>query len=212
MRLLFLALLLANAAIFAWGESRRSGQDDGREPERLNRQIEPERLRLLPPEAPEASPALPEIACRRVQWLSAAEATALRDAAAAQPGWSAAQTPREEPPAHWVAIVELATRALAERKIAELRELGVNEGEIVEDADLGPYAVSLGVFRGRETAEEYLRTIGKKGVRSARLARRALPPEQFAVELRAPADAFADKLPELQALFERAEFADCARP
>jgi hypothetical protein len=212
MRLLFFVLLLANVAIFAWGESGWSGQDEGREPERLGRQLAPEQLRILPPDTPLAPPVPPEIACRRVQWLSAGEAAALRDAAAAQPGWSAAQSPREEPPAYWVAIVDLSSRALAEKKIAELRSLGVSEGEIVEDAELGPYAASLGVFRGRETAEEYLQALGKKGVRSARLARRALPPEQFAVELRAPAAALADKLSELRTLFAQAEFADCPGP
>lgn len=209
MRLAFFALLLANVALFAWGQGYWSGQDAGREPERLQRQIVPEKLHILPADAASAPAAL---ACARIEWLSAAEAAALRDAVASATGWEARQSPREEPPAHWVVIAELSGRALAERKIAELRKLGVAEGEIVEDATLGPYAVSLGVFRGQQTAEEYMQAIGKKGVRSARLAKRALPPEKFAVELRAPADALAARLPELQALFAQAGFADCPRP
>lgn len=212
MRLAFFVLLLANVALLAWGRGYWSGQEAGREPERLQRQVVPEKLRILPADAVPAPAAPAALGCARIEWLSATEATALRDAVATSPGWEASQSPREEPPAHWVVIAELSGRPLAERKIAELRKLGVAEGEIVEDAALGPYAVSLGVFRGQQTAEEYLQAIGKKGVRSARLAKRALPPEKFAVELRAPADALAARLPELQALFAQAGFADCPRP
>lgn len=201
MRFAFLVLFLANLVLFAWGQSHWGARETGREPERLQRQVIPERLRIVP------TGALP--ACRRIEWLSAAEAERLRAGIAALPGWSAEQLPRAESPAHWVVIPELASRALAERKIGELRQLGVSEGEIVEDAVLGPFAVSLGVFRGRQTAEEHLQSLAKKGVRSARLARRDLPPERFALELVAAQAELTEKLPALLAGLDGIKVGEC---
>lgn len=209
MRLAFFVLLLANLVLYAWGQGYWGGSEEGREPERLQRQLVPEKLRLLV-EAPPAPVAAS--ACKRLEWLSAGEADALAVAVAALPDWALSRQPRQEPPAHWVVMAELSSRALAEKKKGELRALGVNEGEIVEDAALGPYAISLGVFRGQQTAEEHLRSLVKKGVRSARLAQRQLPPEKFALELRAPANGFVEKLAELTAPLAQVERMDCANP
>lgn len=206
MRLAFFALLLANLVLYAWGQGYWGVSDEGREPERLQRQLVPEKLRLLV-EAPPAPVAAS--ACKRLEWLTAGEADTLAVAVAALPDWAVSRLPRKDPPAHWVVMPELSSRALAEKKKGELRELGVNEGEIVEDAALGPYAVSLGVFRGQQTADEYMQSITKKGVRSARLAQRQLPPERFALELRAPATGFAGKLAELTAPLAQVGLVDC---
>jgi hypothetical protein len=51
MRLAFLALLLANALLFLRGQGYLGTPDAGREPERLSRQLTPEKLRIVPPEA-----------------------------------------------------------------------------------------------------------------------------------------------------------------
>ncbi len=189
MRLFFLILLLGNLILFAWGQGFVGGRQAGREPERIERQIAPERLRIV-------SVSTPTI-CRRLEWLTAVEAATVQEGVAGLPGWFAEQIPRAEPPAHWVVIPGLASRALAERKIAELRQLGVREGEIVEDAKLGPFAVSLGMFGGQEAAEEYFRAAARKGVRSARVMLRELPPERFALELSAPEGELSAKLPVL---------------
>jgi cell division protein FtsN len=48
MKLVFLLLALANLAFFAWQQGVFGGLPDaGREPERVNRQVEPERIRVL---------------------------------------------------------------------------------------------------------------------------------------------------------------------
>jgi len=48
MKLVFLLLALANLALFAWQQDIFGGlSDTGREPERVNRQVEPERIRVL---------------------------------------------------------------------------------------------------------------------------------------------------------------------
>lgn len=51
MKLLFLLLVLANVALFAWQRGAFGTlPDGGREPERVARQVEPERIRALTPE------------------------------------------------------------------------------------------------------------------------------------------------------------------
>jgi hypothetical protein len=48
MRIVFLALLLANMILFAWGQSYLGTQEAGREPARMAQQVAPEKLRIVP--------------------------------------------------------------------------------------------------------------------------------------------------------------------
>lgn len=209
MRLAFIVLLLANLVLFAWGQGYLGEAEAGREPERLQQQIEPGKLRILPAGAVSAAPAA-ALLCQRIEGLSAAEAdTFKRRDMAGTPGWTVTLIPDNEAAGHWVVIAQLPSRAVAEKKRTELRQLGVKEGQIVEDAVQGPFAVSLGVFRSQALAEEFLQSITRKGVRSAQLARRDITPEKFVVELRAPADELQRKLPELMASLAGASRNDC---
>lgn len=219
MRLAFWVLLLANLLLLVWGQGFFAANEEGREPERLQRQIDADKLRILREPAPPANPPMAGAAvsvapaCRRIEWLSAEESAAVRTAAAALAGWEAGQPqPRSEAPTHWVVIPELASRALAEKKKGELDKLGIKDGEIVEHATQGPYAVSLGVFRNQQLAEEFLQSLAKKGARSARLIQRTPSPARFAVELRAPAAELDQKLPDLIPPQAQAKLVDCAAP
>lgn len=216
MRLAFWILLLGNLLLFLWGQGHFAAKNAGREPERLQRQVDPDKLRIVPAGSAHAARAAAEVArpaCKRIEWLAAAELAAVREAVAALPGWKAGQeTPRKEASTHWVMIPELSSRALAERKKGELDKLGIKDGEIVEDAAQGPYAVSLGVFRSQQLAEEFFQTLTKKGVRSARLVQRSQPPEKFAIELHAPSDELNRRLPELIPPQAQVRLVECAAP
>lgn len=214
MRLAFLILLLANAVLFFWGQGYLGAATQGREPERIGRQKAPERLVILPANTtpvPVASPQ-PVLTCKHIEGLSSDEAASLRDTLGTLPDWQIELKPQAQEPAHWVLISSLANRAQAERKKGELQQLGVKQGEIVETTDYGPFAVSLGVFRDRQRAEELLQSLTKKGVRSAQLGQRELPAEKFSLELRAPAAVLDSKLPDLMATLPQATAQDCAGP
>lgn len=214
MRLAFLILLLANAVLFFWGQGYLGTSAAGREPERIGRQKAPERLSILPADtAPvPVAPSRPVLACKRIEWVSKVEAANLRDTLGTLPDWQLVLTPQAQEPAHWVVIPSLSSHALAERKKGELQQLGVKQGEIVEDAVQGPFAVSLGVFRDRQRADEFLQSLTKKGVRSAQIGKRELPAEKFSVELRAPAAVLDNKLPDLMAALPQATAQDCTVP
>jgi len=191
MRIVFLILLLSNLLLFAWGQGLVYDRETGKEPERIERQIGPESLRIV------SASGLP--VCRRIEWLSASDAERLSTSLATVPDWAVEQFPQVEAPAHWVLLPNLPSRAFAERKMGELRRMGVNEGEIVEDASNGPFVVSLGIFRGQETATAYFESLTQRGVRSVRMLPRTLPPERFALELRAFEEELTEKLPSLKA-------------
>jgi hypothetical protein len=210
MRSLFLLLLLVNLVLLAWGQGYLGDQQAGREPERLGQQMEPDRLRILRGQPSDAAPPVATArVCKRIEGLSMPEAETLQAAVAGAAGWEVRQQAQKGALAHWVVIPELPSRALAEKKRTELRQLGVNEGQIVESTALGPFAVSLGIFRNEELATEFLQSVAKKGVRSARLAKHELPSDKQALELRAPAAELARKLPDLLAPLVQAGVTDC---
>lgn len=60
-------------------------------------------------------------------------------------------------------------RAGAEKKLAELRKLGVKRFSLVEDAGEHRYAISFGRFNVETEAQKTLDALRQKGVRSARL-------------------------------------------
>jgi len=206
MRLLFLILLLVNGILFLWGQGYLGTQQDaGREPERMTRQIIPEKLSIL-------SEMQAQTACKRLEWLSMAEATTIRKTLADLPDWQITQLPRKKEPAHWVVVASLPSRTVAEKKIAELRRIGVKEGEIVEDPNIGPFAVSFGVFRNPDLADELLKVLTKRGVRSAQITQREMGLEQFAIQFQAPADILEKKMPELMSVLPQTSMLDCAQP
>lgn len=167
LRALFLLLILGNLILFAISRGYLGGEDDGREPERLANQLHPEKLRIVAP-APKPPAPVP-------QPVIVPEAPASEAAAAEVP---ATPCPRPGDPAtsHWVNIPDLANRAAAEKKSAELRKLGINDFHILDAGGDGKFAISLGVFENQEAAAEFLGSLGKKGVRSARITPRTRPP------------------------------------
>ncbi len=210
MRITFWLLLLTNLLLLAWAQGAMGPQQDGREPERLSRQIVPEKLRIVSAEAPvEAITDKPIAACKRIEGLSADEAKSLTDAVHVRGGWETQTRPLAAVPMHWVAIVDLTSSALAEKKRTELRLLGVTETEIVPGPVPNSFAISLGLFREPQRAQAFLQGLIAKGVRSAKIVQRETPADKFAVELRAAADQLAATLPGLSAALPSAVAQDC---
>lgn len=89
----------------------------------------------------------------------------------------------------WVYIPSLANRRAAEKKVSELKALGVTEYFIVQENSPNNLAISLGLFSTNEAAESYLANLRSKGVRSARLSERSNRPVSISLELRGPASA-----------------------
>lgn len=71
----------------------------------------------------------------------------------------------------WIYITPQASKAEADKKASELRQLGITDYFVIQD---GPnrFAISLGVFSGEKGGQERLAQLKAKGVRSARLMQR----------------------------------------
>src|SRR5437868_4885726 len=133
MRALFLFLLLANVAFFAWSRYY-SPADAGADPLPLSRQIEPARLKIITPQdapasaaaKPLAAPtaAAPAAAGSCIEWGSFSLADAPRAEKLLEPlglGERLGQRRTEEVAGWWVFIPPQANRQAALKKAAELK-------------------------------------------------------------------------------------------
>jgi SPOR domain len=73
---------------------------------------------------------------------------------------------------YWVYIPPMKKRAEVEKKIAQLKEHGVQDYFVVQEKGKWLNAVSLGVFKTREAAQKYLETLRARKVLSAKLGER----------------------------------------
>jgi len=171
MRTLFLLLVLANLAFFAW--SRYFSPSEAAADGVVARQNEPDKLKIVPPA--ELAPRVPVtqrpvalLGC--LEWGSFTLADSRHAEKALEPlalGERLAQRRTEEAANWWVFIPPLASRQAALKKAAELKALGVTDYFIVGEEGETPWALSLGVFRTEEAAQTRLAALRTQGVRSA---------------------------------------------
>jgi hypothetical protein len=208
LRLFFFALLFLNLVFFAWTKNDSAVSDEGHEPQRLEQQLEPERLRILVDGQETAVPPAVELACRLVSGLNLAETDALKAALLVE-GGDVKILPLAEPALHVVVIAELANKAAADKKIAELGALGILGQSSVELAD-GRHEIVLGSFSNEVAAVEFLHELVKSGVKSARAEARERPARMAQAEIRGPAKTLLPQLPTLLAPYPGATIDACA--
>jgi len=73
----------------------------------------------------------------------------------------------EKPGGYWVYITPRKTLQEAQKKVDELKQLGVQESYIVREPSVMQYAISMGIFSTAEVAAKYLDQLREKGVKSA---------------------------------------------
>jgi hypothetical protein len=184
-RTLFLLLVLGNVAFFAWSRYVVP-PDASADPLPLERQIEPEKLKVIAPSElppvsarpaspPAAPPGAPQVAMKCLEWGSFTLADAPRAEKALEPlalGARLAQRRTEEAAGWWVFIPPQGSRPAALKKAAELKTLSIDDYFIVQED--GPYrwALSLGVFRTEDAAQTRLAALRAQGVRSAQVGPR----------------------------------------
>ncbi|MBK6636548.1 MAG: SPOR domain-containing protein [Rhodocyclaceae bacterium] len=178
MRLTFLILLLANLGLFVWSAGYLGERTGGREPGRLAVQLSPEKLRLHPPAAVRV--------CEQLEGLETDQLASLRSHFEGQRDVELTSSEHKAAASYWVAIPNLESKELAERKQSELLKLGVAELSVLEDVRQGPWLVVLGTFAESAAAQKLLDELGPRGVRSARLLTRESAASTFSVTLNWP--------------------------
>ena len=219
MRAVFLLLVLANLAFFAWS---RYGTPDVPSVALPSRDIEPEKLKIIAPKdlparvakkekpAAVAAAAPPATAC--VEWGSFTLADAPRAQQALEPlalGERLAQRRTEEAAGWWVFIPPQGSRQGALKKAAELKNLGVEEFFIVQEEGEHRWAVSLGVFRTEEAAQSRLSALRAQGVRSARVGPRETVVPKIWLQVKSVDAPLQARLKEIARQIEGSELRDC---
>jgi hypothetical protein len=93
--------------------------------------------------------------------------------AALQLGNQLSQHQMERDIGYWVYIPPLKNKAAVNKKIGELKDLGIREYFVVQSAGRWRNAISMGVFKSRDAAQNFLNHLRAKGVHSAQLGERA---------------------------------------
>ena len=193
MKIIVLVLFLANLLFLAFGAGY-FGRPANPDAARVAQQLEPGRVRIVgygakpPPLAAERAGEPEEVLCLRWERLPGGEADQL--AAALAEKFEGVRVERRAEPAEpsgwWVQVPPQANKAEAERKVAELKQLGVSDLFVMQDAGANYLAISLGVFSSERRAQERLAELKGKGVRSARVLPRPGKESLFALEARGP--------------------------
>jgi len=207
-RLFFFLLVLANLIFFAWAQGYLGEPDDGHEPQRVAQQLQAEKLRIIPGSALAPAVKKDEMACRAIGGLNTADAEVLKAAIEAA-GGEAKISPVAPPPLYLVIIADLANKAAADRKVAELTRLG-SEGHRSVALEDGRHEVVLGNFPTEAAAREFLQGLAKRGIKSARTDKREQPVLKARIEARAAASMLLRQLPQLIAPYADATVGECA--
>ncbi|MDP3761238.1 MAG: SPOR domain-containing protein [Ramlibacter sp.] len=205
LRLAVLVLLLANAAYFAWSQNLLApwgiAPAQQSEPQRMERQIKPQALRILAPdearrmEVTGAGPRSPE--CLQAGPLDDSQLASLKQALEPWPAGSWTLEPAVEP-ARWIVYMgKYPTADNAGRKKAELRQMGVSF-EALSDPALEP-GLSLGGFASEAEAARQLESLTQRGVRTAKVVQERAELRGQVLKLPAVDDALRARMDELKA-------------
>jgi len=216
LRALILALLVANGVFFAWTQGwldsfvgTRSIGD--REPERLQRQVRPESVRILPPEAA-GEPVVAALACLEAGPFADAEIAAAQSAAqAALPPGSWATVKTDQPGTWLVYMGRYASREALAKKEDEIKRRKLPYEEIGEPPALAP-GLSLGRFDQRQAATQALDQFTAQGVRTARVVELAPASSRHVLRVDKADAALAARLTALKPEAIGKPFTACARP
>jgi hypothetical protein len=111
----------------------------------------------------------------------------------------------------WVYIPPLKNHTEVQRKIGQLKALGINDYFVVHEEGTWLNAISLGVFRTEESAQRFLAGLRNKGVRTAKVGERKSKLKFTVFVLKDLDAAAADKIRTLQKNFPDSEqkISDC---
>jgi hypothetical protein len=219
MRALFLLLLLANLVFYAYAQvARGSGAGVAQ------LEVSPEKIKVLgaaaksaadPPRAPaekgakaKAGDVAAVAAAACIEWgVFAGPDVARADSALARLELPQDRVERTVTDAggYWVYIPPLKSKSETDRKVGELKALGVGDFFIVQDSGQWRNAISLGIFRTDEAAQAYLVKLRERGVRSAVAERRENFLRHIAFLVREPDESMVARLAALHQEFPGTE-------
>lgn len=211
LRTLFLLLVGANAALFAWAQL--APPDPGLDSAPLGRQIDPAKLRILSENDLKAlQPSAPQ-ARSCVEWGWFTLAAAPRAEQALEPlGLGARLTSRrsEEKAGWWVYLPPKGGKAGAQKMVEELKSVGLDDFHVMQEEGKMRWAISLGVFSSEAAANARLEAARAKGVRDAQTGARETQVSKVSFQVQDADAALRAKLAEIAQQFPGSDVHDCS--
>jgi hypothetical protein len=202
MRTLVWLLLLANLTLLGYTKLDSLSSGEGN---RLSQQVQPDKITLLSPQqvaalGPTKVSALADVC---VEWGPFSDADKARALSALDPldlSRLISQKKVEVVANYWVFIPPAGNRAAADRRIEELKALGVKELLLI---DGGPqrFAISLGVSQTEAGAQARLDSLLAQGVKTAKVAARTQALMQTDLVIRDPPAVAVARVKDLQGTF-----------
>ena len=228
LKFIFWSLLCINGALFAFHRGWLGNMSaNEREPARIANQLGTDKLQLLsaaaadaakaaaaapPPEPAPQDSATVLVACTELGDL--AERDARRLDKLIEPLELGERVVKhevtvQEVTSHMVMIPPLGSKEAADRKAAELKDLGVSNYFIMSDSSTAKWAISLGVFKSETAAQTLLAALNKQGVKGAKIVGRQSPSTRLAYRFRNIDAPTKDKLEAIAAKFDDLDARSC---
>ncbi|HWX02649.1 SPOR domain-containing protein [Collimonas sp.] len=202
LKLIFWLLLLANAALFAMQKGYLGAfYSDGREPARIGKQLQADKIKLVASDATPAATAaasasapaasapaaadLAPVACTEIGNFSASEARRFSSQLAERtPNLKFVRREIQEVASHMVYLPSLGSKEAADNKADEVRRLGINDFFVIQDSSALRYGISLGIFKTDEAAQKQVASLAKRGLSGAKVGTRSVSSSKVAFQLR----------------------------
>ena len=202
LKLIFWLLLLANAALFAMQKGYLGAfYSDGREPARIGKQLQADKIKLVASDATPAATAaasasapaasapaaadLAPVACTEIGNFSASEARRFSSQLAERmPNLKFVRREIQEVASHMVYLPSLGSKEAADKKADEVRRLGINDFFVIQDSSALRYGISLGIFKTDEAAQKQVASLAKRGLSGAKVGTRSVSSSKVAFQLR----------------------------
>lgn len=200
MRTLVWLLLLANCTLYLYIKLDSVGGGEG-----LREQVQPDKISLLSPQqvaalSPTKVSALADVC---LEWGPLSDSDKARALASLEPldlSRLLTQKKVEVIANYWVFMPPAANRLAADRRMDELKALGVRDALLI-DGGAQRFAVSLGVFQTEAAAQARLDALLAQGVKAAKVGARTQAIVETALVVRDPPAPAVLRLKELQGGF-----------
>jgi hypothetical protein len=216
MKALFLLLLLLNLAFFAYSQGYFPLPPNAEETA-LHQPLNAEKIRLLSvaqvANLPKVKPVPKMSSC--LEWGNLSPADEKRTEQALQSfalGDRLSQRRQDETASWWVFLPPQGSKANVDKKLGELKRLGVDDFFPIQDEGKWRFAISLGVFSSQDAATKRLETLHAKGVRTAQSAPRDSAAQRVIMQVRDGGDAVVARINEIKAGYPGSEAKACALP
>lgn len=124
------------------------------------------------------------------------------------------QRKAEKSGGYWVYVTPRKTLQEAQKKVEELKQLGVQESYIVREPSVMQHAISLGIFSTAEAAAKYLDQLRAKGVKTAVSGPRTQEIDGTVFQIKDSSEAMTVQLTKLKLDFPGSELlaVECRKP